>query len=264
MQQTTKRRLIGLALAVIVGPPLFIASYMSLGLAFAPAWPKPAASHVIPLVGDALWVRAYGGPAAELKTFNPITIGQFGACILAAELEDDAALQDARQAACQRQHLPPLGALEYLSTTHLRDTANMTEPGFKEGHARFVTTVWMARSFTKADLVDTLAERGEFGMGFKGFEAAARGYFGRTTAQLTLPQVAMIAALITGRGPDPWCDPAGAAALRHRILTGMLENHAIDEPAFTAADRSELGLTPPPAGHLPCKDLEAGISLTRN
>ena len=122
----------------------------------------------------------------------------------------------------------------------------------------------MARSFTKADSVDTLAERGEFGMGFKGVEAAAQGYFGRTAAQLTLPQVATIAALVTGRGPDPWCDPAGAAALRHRILDGMRDNGVIDEPAFMAADRSELGLLTPPAGHLPCKDLEAGISLTRN
>ena len=106
---------------------------MSLGLVFAPAWPKAPTSHVIPLVGEALWVRAYGGPATDLKSFNPVTIGKFGACILAAETENDAGLQDARQAACQRQHLPPLGALEYLSSLHLRETANMTEPGFQGG-----------------------------------------------------------------------------------------------------------------------------------
>jgi hypothetical protein len=44
----------------------------------------------------------------------------------------------------------------------------------------------------------------------------------------------------------------------------MRENDVIDELAFTAADRSELGLVAPPAGHLPCKDPDAGISLTRN
>lgn len=264
MQPKTRRRLIALALAGIFGPPLLVASYMSLGLFFAPPWPKAPTSHVIPLVGDALWVRANSGPSTELKPFNPISIGQFAVCIMLAETVSDAALQDARQAECPRKYLPPLGALEYLSTLHLRENSEMTKPGFKEGHARFVTTVWMAQSFSKTELLDTLAERGEFGMGFKGIEAAAQGYFGRTAAQLTLPQVAMIAALVTGRGPDPWCDPAGAARLRHRILEGMRDNSAIDEPAFDVADRSELGLAPPPAGHLPCKDLEAGISLTRN
>lgn len=252
MTPRTRNWLIGLSLLGFVGLPMLIAGYMSLGLFFAPPWPKASTSPVVPLVGDALWSRANGGPAEELNHFTPLALGQFAACILLAETESDAAVQDARQAACQRQHLPPLGALEYLSTLHLRETANMTEPGFKEGHARFVTTVWMAGSFTKAELLGTLAERGEFGMGFKGLEAAAQGYFGRTAEQLTVPQAAMVAALTGGTGPDPWCDPATAARLRHRILEGMRDNDAIDEAAFESADRSELGLAAPPPGHRAC------------
>lgn len=262
MTTGTRRWLIGLAIAGFAGFPLLIASYMSLGLFFAPPWPQASSVHVAPLVSDALWVRANGGPAGELNHFTPIGVGQFAACILLAETESDAAVQDARQAACQRQHLPPLGALEYLSTLHLREAANMTEPGFKEGHARFVTTVWMARSFTKAELVATLAERGEFGMGFKGVEAAAQGYFGRSAEDLAVPQAAMLAALAGGTGPDPWCEPATAASLRHRILEGMRDNNAIDEIAFTSADRSELGLGAAPTSHRPCQ--EPVNPLTRN
>lgn len=203
MTSGTRRWLIGLAIAGFVGFPLLLASYFSLGLFFAPPWPKASTAHIAPLVSDALWVRAAGGAAGDLNHFTPVALGQFAACILLAETESDAALQDARQAACQRQHLPPLGALEYLSTLHLRETSNMTEPGFKEGHARFVTTVWMARTFTKAELLGTLAARGEFGAGFKGIEAAAQGYFGRTAEQLTLPQAAMIAALAAATAPIP-------------------------------------------------------------
>lgn len=85
-----------------------------------------------------------------------------------------------------------------------------------------------------------------------GFEAAALGYFGRPAAQLTLAQVAMVAALAGGVGPDPWCEPAEAAGLRHRILERMRDHQAIDEQALLAADRSELNLGTPPAAHPEC------------
>ena len=111
----------------------------------------------------------------------------------------------------------------------------------------------MTRSWTKAELVDTLAERGEFGAAYRGVEAAAQGYFGRAAAQLTLPQAAMVAGLLATRRTDPWCDPALAASLRHRVLEGMRDNGAIDDRAFDAADVSELSLASPPANHPPCK-----------
>jgi len=247
----TRRTLIGLGIAGVVGPALLVTGYLSLGLLFAPPWPVPASTPVTPLVGAALWVRANTGSATEMRPIGPASVSQFMACMLLAETESDAAAQDARQAEC-RTHLPALDAVEYLSTRHLR-AAGFKEPGFKEGHSRFVTTLWMMRSWKRADLVNTLAARGEFGMGFRGLEVAAHGYFGRPAAELALPQAAMLAAFIGGRGPDPWCDPAGAAAMRHRILKGMRDNNVIDELAFIAADRSELGLTSPASNHPTCE-----------
>lgn len=252
MRLTTRRTLIGLSAAGIIGVPILLAIYLSLGLWFAPPWPVPATSHVMPLVGDALWARANGGAATELRPINPVSIAQLAVCIGLAETEDDAALQRARQAECLTQQLPAFAAVEYLSELHLR-AANLEQPGFRKGHAKFVTTIWLTRSFTKAELLDTLAARGDFGMGFRGVEAAAQGYFGRATAQLGLPQVAMVAAFIGGEGPDPWCDPAAAASMRHRILERMRDHNAIDEQAFGAADRSELSLAGPPANHVPCE-----------
>lgn len=232
----------------LVGPPVLLASYLSLGLFFAPPWPVPATSNQLtPLAADALWARARGGSATSLNPFDPINLAQFAFCIAQAENEEPGPLRDAAQAECRKEYVPAFGAVEYVSELHLR-AAGFTAPGFRKGHAKFVTTIWLARSWTKADLLATLVERGEYGLGFRGLEAAAHGYFGRAVDQLTLPQAATLAALVGGEGPDPWCDAAAAASLRHRILQEMLANHAIDESAFVAADTSELGLAGPPAG----------------
>lgn len=241
MTSTARRTLIGLGGAG-VGIPLLLAGYLSLGLWFAPPWPVPAPSGTAtPLAEAALWARAEGGSATDLNPFRPLNLAQLVVCLAQAETEDDRDLQADAQAACRTRHLPAFGAVVYVSGQHLR-AAGFAEPGFREGHARLVTTIWLARSWTKADLLATLVERGEFGMGLRGLEAAAQGYFRRSAAQLTLPQVAMVAALIGDGKPDPWCEPAEAAGRRHRILERMRDNQAIDEQAFLAADRSELGL----------------------
>ncbi len=253
MTPTARRTLIVLGVAGVVGVPLLIASYLSLGLWFAPPWPSPAPSGTAaPLAEEALWARAEGGSSTDLNPFRPLNMAQLVACLAQAEMADDRDLQADAQAACRTRHMPGFGAVVYVSEQHLR-AAGFAEPGFREGHARFVTTIWLARSWTKAELLATLAERGEFGLGFRGLEAAALGYFGRPADQLTLPQVAMVASLAGGAGPDPWCDPAEAAGLRHRILERMRDNLAIDEQAFLAADRSELNLSAPPVSRPPCQ-----------
>lgn len=241
------RTLIGLAIAGITGAMMLPVIYFSLVWRLSPARPVPATSHVPPLVGDAIWARAEGGRATEIKPLNPINMGQFVLCQERAQRESDETLRRASRAQCAT-YLPALPAMEYLSDLHLRD-AGLEQAPFRRGHARLVTTIWLTRSWTKAELVDTLAERGEFGLGFRGVEAAAQEYFGRAAAQLTLPQAAMVAGLLATRRTDPWCDPAAAAILRHRVLEGMRDNNAIDEQAYGAADTSELGLAGPPANH---------------
>lgn len=252
MTPATRRILIGLGTAAFIGLPLLVAGYFSLGLIFAPPWPVPATGPVPAVVADALWARANGGPGGAVKPLSPVTVGQLAACILLAEQEDDPVEQAARQADCRRQHVPAIAALNYLADLHLRG-ANLAEPGFRRGHAMFVTTIWLARSWTREQLIPTLADRGEFGMGLRGLDAAAQGYFGRAPALLTLPQAALVAAFIGGQGPDPWCDAAEAAVRRHRVLEGMRDNGAIDDAAFETADRSELGLSAAPAGHNGCE-----------
>jgi penicillin-binding protein 1A len=149
--------------------------------------------------------------------------------------------------------MPAMPGLEYLSGLHVRDAG--LKPGFREGLGRFSTTVWLTRSWTKTEFLTTLADRGEFGAGVRGVEAGSRHYFGRTAGELTLPQAAMLAALAGDRRVhDPWCDPAGAAFRRGRILQEMRDNVVIDDAALQSASTSELGLGPAPRDHRPCPD----------
>ena len=209
MRLPQRRTLIGLAIVAITGAMMLPVIYFSVVWRLSPPPPIAATSHVSPLVGDAIWARAEGGRATELKALNPINMGQFVLCSERAQRERDETLRRASRAEC-RTYLPALPAMEYLSDLHLRD-AGLEQAPFRRGHARLVTTIWLTRSWTKAELIDTLAERGEFGAAYRGIETAAQGYFGRAAAQLTLPQAATVAGLLANRRTDPWCDPASGS-----------------------------------------------------
>lgn len=112
-----------------------------------------------------------------------------------------------------------------------------------------VTSRW-----TKAELVDTIAARGEFTASFIGAEHAARGLFGRSPADLTVPQAAMIAAFVGDRGTDPWCHPEAAGEMRNRVLAHMRDNLAIDDDTFEAATTAPLDLVTPPGNRPACKN----------
>jgi membrane peptidoglycan carboxypeptidase len=163
---------------------------------------------------------------------------------------DDPKLRGERRAECMKQ-LPAVQAADYLSGVHMRDE-HVDPSSFRMGISQFATAAWLTRSWTKAELIDTLASRADFGWTWRGADAASRGYFGRDVAALELPQAALLAGLIGDRGSDPWCDADGAASVRHRILERMRDNLAIDDTAFRAADAAPIELEPPPATHNPC------------
>jgi hypothetical protein len=147
--------------------------------------------------------------------------------------------------------LTAIQGVDYLSGLHIRE--HSVAPGFREGITQFATAVWLTRSWTKDSLLDTMAARGEFGYGWRGVEAAARGYFGRSAAQLTLPQTALIASRIGDSRTDPWCEPEVAIAMRNRILASMRDNGAIPESDFREASTASLELAPPLEGRPPCR-----------
>ena len=98
--------------------------------------------------------------------------------------------------------------------------------------------------------------------GWRGVEAASRGYFGRTATDLSLPQAALLAAFIGEQWQDPWCGPGGSAALRHRVLERMRDDLVITNEAFEAADVSDLDIAPVPPDHPALPRLKYSFGLT--
>jgi hypothetical protein len=235
----------GLLCAVVFFPALYF-----LGLALAPPLPAPAQAAVPRLVAGAIWARANGGRASELTPITPFSMARLATCVAIEDYKDTSQGDARRIAACQ-EHLPALFGMEYLSRMHMRD-ANL-QPSFREGLGRMSTTIWLTHAFSKADFLNTIAERGEVGAAFRGVEAAARGYFGRAAAQLSLAQAAMIGGLVGDRRTDPWCQQDTARAIRDRILERMQINGAISDAEFAAAVASPFELADPPEGRPPCR-----------
>lgn len=240
----------GLLIAGLVGPFLFMPVVSFVGTLLIPSQAVPATVHAPSLLAEAIWARANGGRATQLQPLNPFTVGRAASCHILAERFEDQAKKDAEHDACM-ELLPAIEGIGYLSSVHMRSQGVWNDarvPFVQLAQINKVMSTW-----TKSQVIDTLAERGEFVMGWLGADQAARGFFGRHTAELTTPQAALIGALIGDTRFDPWCAPERAAQRRRTILERMRDNGVIDAATFPAADASELGLLAPPASHKPCK-----------
>jgi hypothetical protein len=241
----------GLLIAGVAGGLLFLPAVGFLGGMFVPTPPPQAATHVPPLVGDALWAVSNGGRATELQPINPFTIGRLASCHIWAELSNEGQAKDDAHDNCMKL-LPAIEAISVVSNAHLRSEGVHDDP--RVPFAGLATINRVADKWTRSQLLDALAERAEFSFGFHGVEEAARGFFNRPAAELTLPQAALLAGLLRARHQDPWCFPVSTAAIRRTVLQKMRDNLAIDEAAFAAADTAPLDLNPdPPPNRKPCE-----------
>jgi hypothetical protein len=250
VRRDERRTLLIIVIAGVVGAILIMPAIYVLGLWLAPPRPVPSSTRVPDTLSDALWARADGGPVKQLRPINPLTFVEMRVCRYRAAAIDDPIERGQRRAECMKL-LPAIQAADYLSGVHMRDS-NAATGGFREGISQFSTAAWVTRSWTAEELLDTLAERGDFGFGWRGADAGAHGYFGRDAGAPSIPQAALLAALIGDRGIDPWCNATSAIEIRRQILEHMRDNTAIVAATFESADRSPLGLADPPPQHHPC------------
>jgi Transglycosylase len=240
----------GLVVAGIAGliPLLYLSFLVLWGTWIAGPRPVPESRQVPALLGDAIWARAEGGTASRLRPINPVNIARLIACMALADGEND----NERMSHC-RDVLPALRGVEYLAALHLQEQG-IQRASFRGGAGSLATSLWITRSWTRDDFLNTMAARADFGFGWRGVEAAAQGFFGRPAGELTLAEAAMIASRLAALDVDPWCDTQGAVARRDVTLRQMHANGAIDDAALGAANASELGLAQPPADRKPCHD----------
>jgi 1A family penicillin-binding protein len=92
------------------------------------------------------------------------------------------------------------------------------------------------RDYSKDEILELYLNKVYFGGGLHGAEAAARGYFGKTASDLTIPEAALLAGLI--KSPSTYAPSVNmdrAVARRGVVLQAMLGERLIDRPTFDAA-----------------------------
>jgi len=99
----------------------------------------------------------------------------------------------------------------------------------------------LERYFTKNEILELYLNKVYFGDGLYGAEAAARGYFGKSAAALTLPEAALLAGLL--KAPSnyaPTVDAAKAESRQGIVLRAMLDSRAISKAEFNDAMQAEV------------------------
>jgi penicillin-binding protein 1A len=100
------------------------------------------------------------------------------------------------------------------------------------------------REFDKPEILELYLNKVYFGDGLYGVEAASLGYFGKSAADLTLSQAALLAGLV--KSPStyaPTVDLERAVARQKVVLQAMRNARVIDQQAYDAALKSPVRLT---------------------
>ena len=250
MRLEERRTIVVVLIASVIGAILFLPGIYFVGLWLAPPRPVPQASGASPPMLEALWARADGGRATELRPINPVNFVQHRVCRAIAVRHDDPRARAERRAECLKS-MPAVQGVDYLSTVHMQDS-HVEPRSFRMAISQIATAVWLTRSWSKEDFLNTLAVRADFGYGWTGVEAAAQGFFGKSAAAISLSQSAFLASRVGDTQTDPWCEPAVATAMRNRVLDRMRNNRAISDEDQRQASSVPLEFAAPPETRPPC------------
>ncbi|MBA3578413.1 MAG: PBP1A family penicillin-binding protein [Gemmatimonadaceae bacterium] len=103
----------------------------------------------------------------------------------------------------------------------------------------------MDRRYTKQQILEAYLNQIDFGHGWFGIESAARHYFGKPAARLTIAEAATLAAVPKGPAVfDPLRNPDRVRNRRNVVLRLMLEQRYISPGDARAAQASPLSLAP--------------------
>lgn len=101
----------------------------------------------------------------------------------------------------------------------------------------------MERRYSKQQILEAYLNQLDFGHGWFGIESAARHYFGKPAARLTLAEAATLAAVINGPSYyDPVRHPDRARERRNLVLRLMADQGHISRARATEAQRAPLRL----------------------
>jgi penicillin-binding protein 1A len=107
----------------------------------------------------------------------------------------------------------------------------------------FITSVQLERNFTKEEILEFYLNVVYFGRGSYGIASAAQEYFGKNVQDLTLPETALLIAVV--KGPafyDPTRHPERALGRRNVVLSQMVKYDYITEEVAAQAKAEPIQL----------------------
>jgi penicillin-binding protein 1A len=120
------------------------------------------------------------------------------------------------------------------------------EKTFRRKIAEARLALIMERRFTKDEILELYLNHIYLGAGAYGLEAAARTYFDKPAAELTIPEAATLAGLPQAPSSyNPRRNPRAAEGRRNVVLDWMIQTGAATPEEGAAAKQAPLGLAPP-------------------
>lgn len=128
---------------------------------------------------------------------------------------------------------------QYVKQVLLRDSSQTVERKVSEA----TMAIQLERTYSKDRILELYLNAIYFGNGAYGVDAAARQYFGKPLAEISLAESALLAGLIQRPGAtDPYDNPRLAVARRDVVLGQMAKYHYIDDDDANAARAESLHL----------------------
>ena len=119
---------------------------------------------------------------------------------------------------------------------------NRSDRSFRRKIEEAMLAIQIERHYTKQQIFTMYSNQIYLGAGNYGFEAASESYFGKPVSELTLPEAALLAAIVRGPTYSPVLYAARALERRNLVLDLMVENGKISRWQAHAAQQTPLGL----------------------
>jgi penicillin-binding protein 1A len=119
---------------------------------------------------------------------------------------------------------------------------NRSDRSFHRKIEETILALEIERYYTKEQIFTMYCNQIYLGSGNYGFEAASEYYFSKPLSDITLPEAALLAAIIRGPTYSPVLHPERALARRNLVLELMAHDYKITQAQATAAMKEPLGL----------------------
>ena len=120
-----------------------------------------------------------------------------------------------------------------------------TETGPTAELKQVTLAIKLNATYSKAQILALYAEVAYYGHGYYGLEQASCGYFGRSAADLTVPQGAMLAGVVNAPSlDDPIADPVSARQRLEHVIARMVAVGDLTSSQATTALAAPLAIVP--------------------